>query len=369
MFREMSASEIPIVPVRSHLRPCCAFGGRLRVTLGPIPIPGYCIGNVTGPDEIGHHIYDSGVFDQGSKEDPDDGLSSNEENGLVYTCRGGFIDTAHVRDYADWTIFLATNIARSLETGLELDLPDEAGKRHVSVLPFPRDVIERIGRRSIAIRIGQWLAFQLSVWHEAATWFGWSSVAAFPEKVSAFSPEDLYSNIIGTRIAVAIASQRTARDELIYNRSADHWFSRILTHLGAVSGELGEQAMDAVDGLWWDSKKRLPDPTLVLKRNLAVGSTLTPWLVPPERMPPDLIAACGKTPDPLPITSPDNIDGRPFSEIAAISIEVSTKLARLEPFLRLNGKVGNKDFPLIIEVTGAQIRDAYGPRADQRTDQ
>jgi len=41
-FREMYASEIPQVPVRSHLRPCCAFGAQLRAKLGPVPIPGYC---------------------------------------------------------------------------------------------------------------------------------------------------------------------------------------------------------------------------------------------------------------------------------------------------------------------------------------
>ena len=52
-----------------------------------------------------------------------------EHNGLVYTCRGGFIDTAHVRDYADWAIFLVAQIARLAETGGVVELPDEGGRR------------------------------------------------------------------------------------------------------------------------------------------------------------------------------------------------------------------------------------------------
>ncbi len=37
--------------------------------------------------------------------------------------------------------------------------------------------------------VGEWIAFQLGVWHEIATWYGWASVRGFSEKASAFSPE------------------------------------------------------------------------------------------------------------------------------------------------------------------------------------
>lgn len=274
-FREMHASEIPQIPVRAKLRPCCAFGAQLRAKLGPLPIPGYCIGNLLGPDDLGGHVYDSGVVQVGSRVD-EDGLVHSERNGLVYACRGGFVDTAHVRDYADWTIFLATRIARNLETGLDLSLPAEGGQRLVIVQPFDAATVERTGRRAIAIALGQWLAFQLSVWHEIATWYGWSTMSAFPEKVSAFSPEDLYSNLIGARIAAAIASQRAAREETLYNRSVDEWLARVLGHLGAVPADVGREAMSSVDGLWWNSARKLPDPALVLRRNLGAGSSVAP---------------------------------------------------------------------------------------------
>ena len=364
VFREMYASEIPRIPVRSHLRPCCAFGAQLRVKLGPLPIPGYCLGNVFGPGDLGKHVYDSGVVQIGSRVD-ETGLVHSERNGLVYTCRGGFIDTAHVRDYADWAIFLATSMARNLEVGLELPLPDEGGRRLVRLQPVDPATVERVGRRAIAIELGQWLAFQLSVWHEIATWFGWSSMSAFPEKVSAFSPEDLYSNLIGARIAAAIASQRTARDESLYNRSVDEWLDRVLSYLGAVPADVGKEAMLSVDGLWWNSAARLPNPALVLHRNISVGAVVTPWLVPPGRMGPELIARCGSPPEALPIANPERMEGPPFSHRASLVIEVSEELAGQEPFRGLGGRVTDRDFAAILEAIRAQNRAEFGDGADR----
>ncbi len=364
VFREMYASEIPWIPIRSHLRPCCAFGAELRARLGPLPIPGYVIGNVIGPDDLGGHVYDSGVVQIGSRID-EQGLVHSERNGLVYTCRGGFIDTAHVRDYADWAIFLTTTVARNLEAGLDMPLPDEGGLRRVVVGPFAPETIRREGRAEIAIRLGQWLAFQLSVWHEIATWFGWSSLSAFPEKVSAFSPEDLYSNLIGARIAAAIASQRTARDESLYNRSVDEWLERILHYLGAVPKDVGEEAMASVDGLWWDSSVRLPDPGLVLRRNLQVGDLLTPWLVPTGRMGPKLRARCGDQPQPTPIARPDSVAGTPFADRATLAIQVSRRLAGQPPFDALGERVTERDFTAILAAIREQNRAEFGADADR----
>ncbi len=364
LFREMRASEIPVIPVRSHLRPCCAFGAQLRAKLGPVPIPRYCIGNVLGPRDLGEHVYDSGVVQIGSRVD-EGGLVHSERNGLVYTCRGGFIDIAHVRDYADWAIFLATSVARNLEAGLDMPLPDEAGLRRVRVQPFEPEIVERVGRRAIAIELGQWLAFQLSIWHEIATWFGWATISAFPEKVSAFSPEDLYSNLIGVRIAAAIASQRTARDEPLYNRSVDEWLNRVLAYLGAVPADVGRDAMRSVDGLWWDSTARLPDPALVLRRNLSVDSSLSPWLVPAGRMSAELVRSCGGAPEALPIANPDSIGGQPFSDRASLVIEVSEELAGQQPFRSLGGRLSERDFAAILEFIRVRNRAEFGTGANR----
>jgi len=47
--REYLPSEVPAIPVRKRLRPCCAFGSEIYATLGPIPIPWYNIPNIVDP--------------------------------------------------------------------------------------------------------------------------------------------------------------------------------------------------------------------------------------------------------------------------------------------------------------------------------
>ena len=62
LSREALPTQIPAVPVREKLRPCCAFGRDLKVRLGAVPIPGFKIGNIMSLGELGPHLYDSGVF-------------------------------------------------------------------------------------------------------------------------------------------------------------------------------------------------------------------------------------------------------------------------------------------------------------------
>ena len=88
-----------------------------------------------------------------------------------------------------------------VEHGGRIELPDEGGLRVVYVVAADPAVLEGVGRTEYAIRLAEWLAFELSIWHEIATWFGWSALSGFPELASAFSPEDLYSNLLGTRLA------------------------------------------------------------------------------------------------------------------------------------------------------------------------
>ncbi|NIR42900.1 MAG: DUF4056 domain-containing protein, partial [Gemmatimonadetes bacterium] len=60
------------------------------------------------------------------------------------------------------------------------------------------------------------------------------------------------------RIAGAIALDRSARTDDLYNRSVDAWLRAFLVELGAASKPTAREAMRAVDGSWWDSGARLP---------------------------------------------------------------------------------------------------------------
>ncbi|MCG8590303.1 MAG: DUF4056 domain-containing protein [Proteobacteria bacterium] len=363
LSRHLRASEVPAIPVRTRFRPCCAFGSDLRVRLGSMPIPGYFVGNVLGPGDVRGHSYDSGVIRVGPSGDAS-GLVHREPNGLVYTCRGGFIDTAHVRDVADWTIYIATQIASQLERGAVIELPDEGGARRIVLASVEPELLAQLGRRQVSLPLAQWAAFQMSVWHEIATWYGWSTVDAFPETASAFSPEDLYSNLLGARIAAAIASSRTARSEFLYNRSVDEWLAKSLAHLGAVPAPLGREALEAVDGLWWDSSRRLPDKSLVLRRNFDIGDPVAPWLVPPERMSPALRAACGPAPEPVAIRNPPLVGKSQCGELIRVEIEAEDGILA-NPAFAGESVISSRDFETVVREIAQQNRREFGPGSDR----
>jgi hypothetical protein len=361
--------QIPDIPVRDHLRPCCAFGSELRASLGGvIPIPFYRVENILGPGDPGPHRYDSGVLSL-ARDGQVDPAFGRERNGLVFTCRGGFIDTAHVRDYADWSIFLASRIGRVAIEGGTLELPDEGGRRRVVVRPLPPAVVEAYGLRPVVANLAQWLAFQLSIWHEIATWYGWASVPGFPERASAFSPEDLYSNMVGTKLMLAVVYQSEARSEFAYNRAIDAWLASALDLLGAVPSSLGREVTAAVDGLWWDSSRRLPDPRLVPRRNFEIGSPVRPWL-PPERVLPEkarrgIAEACGGDLAPIDFANPAVRRGVTLPDHVTLEIEVDDALAAQEPFASRGRRLSQADFPAIVAIVREQALAELGPRADR----
>jgi hypothetical protein len=361
--RDPYAYEVAQVPVRTNMRPCCAFGAQLRVRVGPVPIPLYFVGNIIDRRRLGHHAYDSGDSTFRSRSSGDE-TSGSERNGLVYTCHGGFIDVAHVRDNADAAIYTITSLARQLETGATIPLPDEGAKVSIELRPVEAATLAQHGRWAIAIPLGQWLAYQSAVWHEIVTWFGYSTFTLFPERVSSFSPEDLYSDLLGARIAAAVVSQRGGRDEFAYNRNMDRWIDRTLALLEAVPVPAAKEAMLAVDGLWWDSQKRLPDFSLVIRRNFEFDSSVSPWLVPASRFGPLLRANCGTDPSAIPIANPSSMSGIDFASQASLVVELPPALASQEPFAKLGPRITQADFPAIVAWIQAQSRVEFGPSSD-----
>jgi hypothetical protein len=360
---QIFAHEVPNIPIRERLRPCCAFGSELQAKLGPIPVPFYRLSNLLEADGIGPHTYDSGLLMIRLGDEP--GLLLNDErNGLVYTCGGGFIDTAHVRDYADWTLYLAAQVAIALETGTTIDLGEEGGARRVVLEPIPREVIEEMGVRKLALVLAQWLAIQMSLYHEIVTGFGWAAVPGFSELASSFSPEDLYSNVIGTKIAAAIVYRRHAGSERQYNANVGAWFRKVLLHLEAVPRDQASEAVSQLDGLWWDSSKRLPDPHLVRRRNFDFDTQLAPWLVPDALLTPELRETC-RDREPVVLSNPDQLDEFRFSDFARLEIDVPEKWMGDEPWRDLGPRITQEDFPVLIAHLRKRALEVFGPRADR----
>lgn len=280
--RAPDASETEAFPPIENVRPCCAFGNELGVSVAGVPIPGFRMSNIVAHDDLGHHRYDHGV---GTIDgDWGEGLFFKERNGLAYTCRGGFIDTAHVRDYADWTVFLYREILEAIDGGTVLELPEEAGKRFLYVVDAASEMPSEKERQRHALDEASRVAFNLSLWHEIATWYGWSAWSAFPETASAFSPEDLYSNELGIQLAGYLIRDGWSDSQNDYEEAMDLAFPVILERLGAAAPELTAAAADAVDGLWWRSDQKLPASYLVARRAFALEQPLEPWLIDSARL-------------------------------------------------------------------------------------
>jgi len=359
----------PDFSVPDHLRPCCALGHDLDVSVAALPIPAIQVRNVIDPRTLGRHAYNGGLVS--SKHGVREGFLSEEENGLVYTCRGGFVDIAHVRDYADWTVFLSRRIETMLDTGGAMELSEEGGRRFVFVTAVDPSVSARVGRRALSVQLAQWIAFQLSVWHETATWYGWSSLALFPEQASAFSPEDFYSNLLGIRVASYVIQSGGDENEEVFNREVDAAIAEALRLLGAAPPELTRRALDSVDGLWWNSDARLPSRDVVLRRNFSLGPQIAPWQIPAERITAQLAAdreeLCAHLPaSPAVLHYPTGVEGLPFEKIAKLDLYIpedfSDDLPLSDPNLRW---LSQRDLPGIVDHARAENAQLFGPEADQ----
>jgi len=348
---------LPVFDPPKTVRPCCPFGMDLKVQVGAVRVPGYEKGNIVSTKDLGSHGYD-------------DGSMINDKNGLIYTCRGGFIDTAHIRDNADRTVYLAMQLLRALPAGVTIDLPEEGTKRRVIVKPLPRELMSRYERWNTATALAGWIDYQLSIWHEVVTWYGWESVKGFSEKLSAFSPEDLYSNVLGMRLAMGVIINREVQTREEYNKAMDAWILEGLRRLGAVRAEDSRQVMRSLDGLWWNSHKALPDWKIVTRRNLSISTPLRPWLasdaVPEKNLDPALSRMCSKKLPRLELDVPQRLGDKKIEDLVQIEFEFSGWVPDRFAMPVQKGKVVTvSDFPAILEDIRREGTRELGPGFDK----
>ena len=209
-----------------------------------------------GPADLGPHSY---RFD------------GAERSGIVYTCRGGHIDIAHVRKGIDWTGHLAAVVLDHIEAGRSTFQfkQIEPSLYHVH-LTFPDDwnelddgQRERIARE-VACDLGAYLAWTGLTWHEILTWFGYRPRPWQSEFPSAFSWEDSYSNLLGTRVAAAALRDESRPFDEAVTDLLDGW----LADLGAQPGETAEEITEAMRDRWFSSQGLF---TVIHERNFDIG--------------------------------------------------------------------------------------------------
>ncbi|MGF1909502.1 DUF4056 domain-containing protein [Vibrio kasasachensis] len=253
------------------VRPCCAFGMDLKAQLGSVPVPFFSLENVLDSSDIGTHHYNDG-----SESVSGSLLGFNDEmNGIIFTQQGGFIDTAHVRDTADNTYYLFQLNRDNLGKSTTVDFPSELRVRRVEWfeqdMPFTGQ--ERIQRSAQAAAL---IAYRMAQWHEIAQWFGMVSVSGFKEFASAFSSEDLYSNMLGALLAEAILLEQPDICQDGFSKAMDVSFQQALMQLKVQPKSVTREKMKQLDGKWWDSSRRLPDKWVVLFRDYHLALNLTP---------------------------------------------------------------------------------------------
>ncbi|CAA9266491.1 MAG: hypothetical protein AVDCRST_MAG95-2547 [uncultured Adhaeribacter sp.] len=234
------------------IRPCCSFGSDLRLAV----IPVVTVTHIASLATIGPHQYLGHL---------------KENNGIIYTKNGGFIDLGHLRDLADWTAYLHAMIRQNQGKGeITLKLGHEGGFKTL-LLNIPASL-----NNADAVLLAGRIAYDLSVWHEIATWFGASYIPLVTERYSSFSIEDAYSNLLGVTL-----SMEALQSDLPYEAAMTQLLAQTLRRLDALSTEAETYAaMEAVHNVWWTREKRIPSARILLERQIEVYAPLQPMLVP-----------------------------------------------------------------------------------------
>ncbi|MEZ4306885.1 MAG: DUF4056 domain-containing protein [Polyangiaceae bacterium] len=127
--------------------------------------------------------------------------------------------------------------------------------------------------------------------------------------------------------------------------------------------------MNAVDGLWWDSRKVLPDNCITLRRNLSIGPVQLPG--PSEtpsdsQLPPGVRAECKGSRGPLPLRIPESIGEVRIASVASLELDLDDWSEQAGfPFPRPPSRsLTSADFPALAEAARAGMQRALGDDCD-----
>jgi hypothetical protein len=170
----------------------CSVSGKPRPRMGSYPASALPT-KFLDVNNLGNHGY---------------GIGLTENNGLVYTADGGHIDVAHLRIAADNTKYLYGRLRQCLldnSPEFTFKLNVEPSTYHAQIQypaywnKIPPKYREKIADK-MSLEMSQYFTYTMTTWHEVLTWFGYKCLFFLPEKSSAFSWEDIYSNLLGTRL-------------------------------------------------------------------------------------------------------------------------------------------------------------------------
>ena len=319
---------------------CDLSAPRPRMGTLPTPPPGPRFSN---PNNLGKHSY---------------GFNPFEENGIVYTCKAGHLDITHLRWNADYTAYAVSKIHKTLMKkgkGFSFNLALEISTHEISFgYPENWDNLSRNEKnriaQEIAFEIGPYVAFNATLWHEILTWFGVHFVGFEPEFNSAFSWEDMYSNLIGTELAVEALKNKNHDYDTALTLAID----RKLRELDVQPKSIAMYASEKMRDKWYKGYFLVD----IIKKNVDIGlddGHVTPVLVP---------GICdGAEPEPIPVPTTDILAKYGFSmkyEILPREWEKSKILKIVFPNGNGSKIRPDRHFPVIMDYIKNEAVQIYG---------
>ena len=144
----------------------------------------------------------------------------SEKKGQIYTCKGGFIDIAHLRKGADFAnVYTKSFFDYLMEGKTEFSYKMKEPCTYHMKIKYPsnwQNTSEENKKKmleDIAIQLGEYSSFLGTSWHEMLTFYGYKMTGIIPEYHSAFTIDDNFSNFLGARIAADVLK----RNKQIFN--------------------------------------------------------------------------------------------------------------------------------------------------------
>ena len=221
------------------------------------------------PNQLGTHSYN---------------FSGSEGYGVLYTLRGGSVDPDHVRGIADLTRWTYIRAKATIEKGnhsFSVSPAFEMTTNKIKIeYPDDWDTLAKSEKKRIAhaaaLIIAPVVSYNCSIWHEMITWKGTHFMLIEPEHNSAFSWDDLYSNMVGVDLAMqAINDGNISVPD--YDRAMTALIDEELERLQVVPRAKAIEIIESVRGTWHNGKGKL------MMRNMDIGydnGFITPMIVP-----------------------------------------------------------------------------------------
>lgn len=322
-----------------------------RMRLGSLPFPGpRSLWAVADPNNLGMHRSDSlwsrtlGIEEVG--------------HGILYTCRAGFIDISHLREYTDWVKYLRDKLRGAWREGrgtVEWEWDTTRFEMRVTWPAWLKPMAFEERERAvdvICLRAAQRATLVTATWHEIGSWYGVETVPFISEAASAFTWDDTTSHVLATQLA----ERALAWGPSDWNVAVTRALNEMMKEWKPVSRACLDEALERVHGRWyrWGT---------AVRRDLATGlsgDVKMPWYVQD-------LSCCPEAPLPLAVPNLRDVMGHDLRE--NVEVRLTPPKWLMKAIFAGRGVseqiAGEEQILAILEQMRGEFKAEWGPEADQ----